>query len=61
MTAIVNCATALGALVYGAEELPFASPHLWTGCRRTWRIVEKEPDYQLVAFVYQEPAEFIEP
>jgi hypothetical protein len=47
--------------MHGAQELPFTSPHLRTGCRGTGRIVEKKPNDNVVAFVYQETAEFVEP
>jgi hypothetical protein len=45
MAAVINGATALGALVNRAEELPFASPHFWTRRCRTWWLVEEKSDY----------------
>jgi hypothetical protein len=44
-----------------AEELPFAGAHFGTGCGRAGRVIEEEPDNNIVTFIDQEATELIQP
>lgn len=61
MTAVIDSTAALWRLVNGAEKLPFAGAHFRTGSCGTWWIVEEKSNDQVIAFVYEEAAEFVEP
>lgn len=61
VAAVIDGAAALRRLVHRAQELPLRGAHLGTGSGGTRRVVEQEADDQVVAFVYQEAAELIEP
>ena len=41
--------------------MPLTGAHFGTGRRRTRRVIEKESNDQIIAFVYEEAAEFVEP
>jgi hypothetical protein len=61
MATIIDRAAALRGLVHRAQELPFRGAHLGAGGRGTGGAVEEEADDEVVAFVYQEAAELVEP
>jgi len=61
MTAIINGTAAFRGFVDGAEELPFASSHFGTSGRGTGWVIKEEANYEVVAFVYEEATEFVEP
>lgn len=44
MTTVVNRTARLGRVVHGAEVLPFAGAHFWTGSSRTGRCLGEKGD-----------------
>lgn len=61
VAAVVDGATTLGLVVYGAQELPLGGAHLGASRLGARRGIEEEADYQIVALHNQEATELVEP
>lgn len=62
MTAVVNRGAGLRGIVHGAEVLPFASAHLWTGrCGARFGGVTEQTDNDSICLLNEEAAELVEP
>jgi hypothetical protein len=45
----------------GTEKLPLTCAHLGTSCCGAWRIIKEKAYDEVIAVIYQESAEFVEP
>lgn len=61
MTTVVNRTARFGWVVYGAEILPFASAHFWTGDGGTGRCIGEKGDNQIVGLHCKEAAKLVKP
>lgn len=61
MTAVIDGAARLRWIVYRAQILPFACPHLVAGQAGAWRVIGEQSIDDVVDLLTEEAAEFVEP